>query len=111
MLDPQGPDDRFNINQRRRFPFERIARTGILLMAGHACNAVIENDTDRIGMVVGDICKGIDTRVEEGRITHAGNDPLFLAAHLKTMAQAMADRKGAAHTDSQILSVERFRPA
>ena len=84
MLDAQDIDDRFDVNERGRFPFDVIARPGVILMAGHTGDAVVQDDTDGIRAVIGHIGQGIDARMEERRIAHA---------------------------DGQVLGVERRRPA
>ncbi len=80
-------------------------------MTGHARNAVIEDDTDRIGFIIRYFCKGIDTRMEESRIAHDGYDPFLLATVSKGFDHAVAQREGTAHAKSHIFGIERFSTA
>ena len=111
VLDAQGFDDRFDIDERCRFPFDVIACPGVVLMAGHAGNAIIQDDADGVGAVVGHFGQGVDACMEERRIAHAGDDPFLLVAELEAMAEAVSNGESTAHTDGQVLGVERRRPA
>ena len=52
-----------------------------------------------------------DARMEERRIAHAGDNPLLLITELEAMAEAVSNGESTAHTDGQVLGVERRRPA
>ena len=80
-------------------------------MAGHAGNAVVQDDADGVGAIVGYFGQGVDTRMEERRIAHAGDDPFLLITELEAMAEAVSNGESTAHTDGQVLGVERRRPA
>lgn len=76
VLDAQGFDDRFDVDEPGRFPFDVIARPGVILMAGHTGDAVVQDDTDGIRAVIGHIGQGVDARMEERRIAHADGQVL-----------------------------------
>lgn len=52
----------FQVDPAGRIPLDIIAGGGILLMARHAGDGVVQYDNCRIGLVVGDVGQGLSYR-------------------------------------------------
>ena len=78
----------------------------VVLMTGHACDGVIQNDNSGIACVVRNIYKTCDTRMDKGGVADHCNS-LVLIFTLAGNVEAVETADGSAHADSGIHSAER----
>ena len=57
------------IYSRHDLAGEGLARSGVILVAGHTRGAVIENDDRSVGLVVEHVDEGVDTRMHESGVS------------------------------------------
>ena len=55
-------------------------------MTGHARNAIVEDDANRIGPIIRHFHERINARMEERRVPHDGYNPFILTALCKAVA-------------------------
>ena len=69
---------RFQIHGGGGLALDVVAGGGVLLMAGHAGDGVVQNDNDGIALVVGDVYQAGDAGMDKGGIaddSHASSSP------------------------------------
>ena len=79
-------------------------------MAGHARNAVVQDDADRIGSVVGNFGQGVDARMEEGRVAHTADDAFLLIAEFKTVLKPWPTEKALPMQTAKSLALSGAAP-
>lgn len=82
----------------------QIASTaGVLLMAGHAGDRVVEHDGDEVALVVDDLGRAGHAAVEERRVAHDAEDlAVRLTGQLEGLGHAHADAEAAAHAHDAV---------
>ena len=84
-------------------PQERHARAGVVLVAGHRGDAVVDDDERRGALVVDRVQQPRDAAVEEGRVADDADDGLPLARLL----HAVRHREARAHAQDGVRARER----
>ena len=89
-----------------------VAGAGVVLMAGHAGDAVIQHAGDHAAVVVDDLGGAGHAAVEEGGVAHDAEHHLIGdALPLEGLGHAHAGGEAAAHADAHVHAVQRRRKA
>ena len=104
----QGREDLFHAEKCGGVPLEGIAGAGVVLVAGHAGDAVIQHAGDHAPLVVHDLRRAGHAAVEEGGIAHhaehhLAGDALFF----KALGDAHAGGEARAHAHHGVHAVQR----
>ena len=70
ILIAEGGENGFDIHDIRRFSLQGISAGRVILMPGHACDMVVQNDGDHMRPVIDNFRRAGQTAVKEGRISH-----------------------------------------
>jgi hypothetical protein len=87
----------------RRFDAVDVAAGGrVVLAAGHAHRAVVEQQDGDVAPVVGDVEQALHAHVHEGRVADHGDDLLVLVGLAAALVHAQRHAHRGAHRDAGV---------
>ena len=103
----EGVQHVLDLDRGRDLSLQRIAGAGVVLVAGHAGDVVVEHDGDDRALVVQNLGRAGHAGVEEGRVAHDAEDLFLLARRSKSLGHAHRDGEAAAHAHAGVHRAQR----
>jgi hypothetical protein len=108
---PSASTSLAKVDARRFLAVDVAAAAGIVLAAGHADGAVVEQQHGDVAAVVGDVEQALHAHVQEGRIADHGDDALVLVGVAAPLVEAERHAHRGAHRDAGVERVPRVAGA
>ena len=99
MVDAERENEGLDLDHLGGLVLESEAGPGVLLMAGHRRDAVVQDDRENVRLVVGDVGQGGQARVVERRVADHGDHALADAGLRRSVCDADAGAHAAAGVD------------
>ena len=98
----EGVQHVLNFNGRGDLALQGVAGAGVVLVAGHAGDVVVQHNGDDRALVVEDLGRAGHAGVEEGRVADDAEDLLLLSRGGEGLGHAHRHGKAAAHAHAGV---------